>query len=90
MTQSLKYRRRVHNVSFLEIESVAAVLTRAKRKADRNKVQSLMEGKVIVLPKQKTHSNEVDKVAHIRPVGCRCVWQPCMIWRHDGIVRAKN
>ena len=82
--------RKEHSVSFSGMETAVAMLRGTKRKAESNRVQSLRESKVILLPKRKTASDEVERAAHVRPLDRRCVCEPCAQWRRTEMIRERD
>ena len=82
--------RKEQSVSFSGMETTVATLRGTKRKAESNRVQSLRESKVILLPKQKTASDEVERAAHVRPLDRRCVCEPCAQWRRTEMIRERE
>ena len=82
--------RKEQSVSFSGMESAVATLRGTKRKAESNRVQSLRESKVILLPERKTASDEVERAAHVRPLDHRCVCEPCAQWRRTEMIRERD
>ena len=82
--------RKEQSVSFSGMESAVATLRGTKRKAESNRVQSLRESKVILLPERKTASDEVERAAHVRPLDHRCVCEPCAQWRRTEMIRERE
>ena len=82
--------RKEQSVSFSGMESAVATLRGTKRKAESNRVQSLRESKVILLPERKTASDEVEGAAHVRPLDHRCVCEPCAQWRRTEMIRERD
>ena len=82
--------RKEQSVSFSGMEGAVATLRGTKRKAESNRAQSLRESKVVLLPVRKTVSDEVERAAHVRPLDCRCVCEPCAQWRRTEIIRERD
>ena len=82
--------RKEQSVSFSGMEGAVATLRGTKRKAESNRVQSLRESKVVLLPARKTASDEVERAAHVRPLDHRCVCEPCAQWRRTEMIRERD
>ena len=82
--------RKEQSVSFSGMEGAVAMLRGTKRKAESNRVQSLRESKVVLLPTRKTVSDEVERAVHVRPLYRRCVCEPCAQWRRTEMIRERD